>query len=150
MNSLLLSISARYLMWPLLLLSLVILYRGHNLPGGGFIGGLIAASPFALIMLADGVRRARLKLCFSPVSFIAAGVAIAGVSGLLAFLGGEVLMKGLWLPGFTLPVLGKVHLGSPLLFDIGVYLAVIGFITNVLFSFEEDSLEEGEESEGTL
>ena len=137
MPSVMLNLATKYLFWPLLILSLVVLYRGHNLPGGGFIGGLIAAFPFILIMLAAGVDVARAKLKVSPMTLIVMGLSVATFSSMSAWFAGETFMTGLWLPEFTLPMLGKMHLGTPLVFDIGVYLAVVGFCLTVIFQLEE-------------
>ncbi|MEM6822210.1 MAG: Na+/H+ antiporter subunit B [Verrucomicrobiota bacterium] len=137
MTSIILSAASRFLFVPLIIISLIVLYRGHNLPGGGFIGGLIASSAFVLVMLADGTKAARQALKVTPVSLIAAGLLVAISSGILAIAVGQMFMKGLWLPGFAVPLLGNVHLGTPLLFDIGVYLAVLGFSLGVIFELEE-------------
>lgn len=127
MNSLLLHIAARALSWPFLVLSLWILYRGHNLPGGGFIGGLIAASGFILHDLSGYGRPRRGFFSTSPFVFLVSGLGVAVASTLPGMIGGA-FMQGVWLPGFELPLLGGVHLGTPLVFDIGVYLTVIGFM----------------------
>lgn len=137
MNSLMLRRLAHEIFWPLLILSVVALYRGHNLPGGGFIGGLLAASPFVLVGLAEGLAAARQRLRVSPVMLIATGLALALGSGWLTPLAGQDFMTGGWLPTFTLPLLGAVHLGTPLIFDIGIYLSVVGFTLTVIFSLGE-------------
>jgi multicomponent Na+:H+ antiporter subunit B len=136
-DSLILRLAARALFMPLLVLSLFVLYRGHNLPGGGFIGGLLASAPFVLVSLASGVTSARRKLRFSPVTLMAAGIAFALAGALPSLLVEKTFFTGLWLPSFYLPVLGAIHLGTPLIFDIGVYLAVIGFTLAVAFNLEE-------------
>ena len=128
MNSLLLHIAARALSWPFLALSIWILYRGHNLPGGGFIGGLIAASGFILHDLSGHGRPRRGFFSTSPFAFLALGLGLAVASTLPGMLGGGAFMQGMWLPGFELPLLGGIHLGTPLVFDIGVYFTVIGFM----------------------
>ncbi len=128
MNSLLLHIAARFLSWPLLIVSIWILYRGHNLPGGGFIGGLLAAAGFLLYDLSGHGRPARGFFSLSPFFFLPLGLGLAVLSALPGMLGGGAFMQGVWLPGFELPLLGSVHLGTPLIFDIGVWFAVIGFI----------------------
>lgn len=137
MDSLILRLASRALFLPLLLLSLVVLYRGHNLPGGGFIGGLLAAAPFVLISLATSVERARTVLRISPVTLMACGIAFALAGALPSLLMNETFFTGLWLPAFEAPLLGAVHLGTPLVFDVGVYLAVIGFTLTVAFNLEE-------------
>ena len=127
MNSILLNTARRYVGPLLLILSLVLLYRGHNLPGGGFIGGLMAASSIILSAYAHGWAEVEKRLPIDPLVLMASGLSIAMLSGLPGIFLGDVYMKGLWLPPFKVFILGKVKLGTPFLFDVGVYLAVIGF-----------------------
>jgi len=127
MYSALLVISSRYLFWLLMLLSLVVLYRGHNLPGGGFIGGLIAASAVLVVALSAGWEKAVTSLPVEPLTLIVVGLFTAIISAFIGPLSGIGFMEGVWMPFFDLPLLGKVKLGTPLLFDVGVYLTVIGF-----------------------
>lgn len=137
-NSVLLKIAASALSPVLAALSLLVLYRGHHLPGGGFIGGLMAASAVALILLGHGLEAARRALRVPPVALNIAGLAIGTSAGLFApLLYGQPYLTGVWLPAFDLPVLGVVHLGTPFLFDIGVYLTVIGFVLLCLFTLVE-------------
>jgi multicomponent Na+:H+ antiporter subunit B len=138
--------AARILFPSLLVLSLIVLYRGHNLPGGGFIGGLMAATAFILVGISDSMERAKQVLRVEPVVLMAWGLATAVLSGVPGLLSGSPFMTGQWLPGFSLPLLGKVHLGTPLVFDVGVYMVVIGFALHTTFSLaklthtdEEDS-----------
>ncbi len=137
MNSIILRSASRYLLTPLVLLSLFVLYRGHNFPGGGFIGGLLASAAVALSILANGVAVARRQLKIDPVTILGIGLAVAMTSALIPLLTGEIFFTGLWLPAFELPLLGKVHLGTPLVFDIGVYFTVIGFSLAVIFELED-------------
>jgi multicomponent Na+:H+ antiporter subunit A len=111
----------------LLLVSLVLLWRGHNLPGGGFIGGLVAASGVALVALGFGVTAARQVLRLPPATFVGIGLGIAVGAGVLGLLAGEPFLSGLWMGAASLP------LGSPLLFDVGVFLTVFGAILHMLF-----------------
>ncbi len=120
-----------------LVLSIIVLYRGHNEPGGGFIGGLLGAVAIILIVITRGVRPATQALRIRPQTLMAVGLLIGAGSGLLSYLAGEEFLTGLWLPTFSLPLLGTVHLGTPLIFDIGVYLTVFGFVTSVVFSLAE-------------
>lgn len=134
MNAYLLSIGCRYLAPLLILLSLVLLYRGHNLPGGGFIGGLMAASAILLVALANGWEQARKTLRVDPVTLMIVGLALAVGSGMFAWIDGSPFMEGRWLPTWQVPLLGKVKLGTPLLFDVGVYLTVVGFALQTAFA----------------
>jgi multicomponent Na+:H+ antiporter subunit B len=129
MNPILLKTASRHLGPLLVALSLLVLYRGHNLPGGGFIGGLLAASAVVLYALSDGIEAAERKLPLGAVGLMALGLCIAGLSGLPGLLAGDPFMAGRWLPALEAPLIGKIKLGTPVLFDVGVYLTVIGFIT---------------------
>ena len=129
--------AARLLFPALLILSFIVLYRGHNLPGGGFIGGLLASIAFILIGLGDCMEEAKRYLRFDPVNLMTSGLLIALLSGLPQLFFGQALMQGAWLPTFSLPLLGTVHLGTPLIFDVGVYLVVIGFTLYTTFSLAE-------------
>lgn len=142
MNPIILRISARYLVPILLVVSLVLLLRGHNAPGGGFSGGLLAASAFALYTLAFGSGQARRLLRFDPRTLLATGVLISLASGLPAMFGGEAYLASLWVVP-TLPVIGALPLGTPLVFDIGVFITVIGFTLTIMFALYEYD-EEGE------
>lgn len=135
MDSLVLRTATRYLLPLLLLFSVFVLLRGHNEPGGGFVGGLVAASAFALYALAFGVERARQLLSVSPRRLIGLGLLIAVLSGLVGVLVGDPFMTAQW-EERPLPVVGK--LGTPLLFDIGVYLTVIGVVLTIIFALAEE------------
>ncbi len=110
----------------LALVSLMLLWRGHNLPGGGFIGGLVAASATVLLALAFGVARARSVLRVSPVVMLAAGLALAAGAGVIGLVQGEPFLTGNWIFPGGLP------LGTPLLFDVGVFLTVLGAVLHML------------------
>lgn len=135
MTSLILSTMIRFLIPLLLLFSVFLLLRGHNDPGGGFVGGLVAGSALALYAVAHGIEAARLLVPVRPVVLIASGIGLAIASGFLAVLRCEPFLTGQWLP-VPLPAVGKV--GTPLLFDLGVYLLVIGVLAQVFFVLWEE------------
>lgn len=135
MRSLILLTAIRYLLPLLLLFSIFILLRGHNDPGGGFVGGLLAAAAFALYAIARGVEEARRLLRIDPRTMIGLGLLTAVSSGLLALTIGLPFMTGMWSEQ-EVPVLGKV--GTPLMFDFGVYLVVIGITLLIIFSLAEE------------
>ena len=135
MNSLVFQTTIRAITPLLLAFSLFMLLRGHNEPGGGFIGGLLAVSAFALYALAFDARRARALLRVSPRTLTAMGLLLATASGCLAWLVEQPFMNGLWLP-FDLPA--ELKLGTVLLFDVGVYLVVLGAALLVLLTLSED------------
>lgn len=132
MNSLVLSAFARLFFAMMIAVSLYVLYRGHNEPGGGFVGGLIGASGLAVLALAEGVGAARRVLHLHPVALMGTGLVLALLSGLPGlFLQGSYLTHW-WLH------LGSLHLGTALLFDIGVYLVVIGGVLALVLRFYEE------------
>lgn len=137
MKYFILGFAGRLLFPCLIVLSLVVLYRGHNLPGGGFIGGLMAATAYILVGIGSTMQAAKAKLRVDPVTLLAVGLAVAILSGLPGMLGGGTFLTGEWLPTFSLPLLGKIHLGTPLVFDVGVYLVVIGFTLHTTFCLAE-------------
>lgn len=137
MRGLILPTATTYLMPVLLVFSVFLLLRGHNEPGGGFAGGLVAASAFVLLSIANGVDVARRTLRSDPRSLIGAGLSIMLLSGFVApLLAGDAYLASLW---WTFEV-GEyaVSMGSPLLFDIGVYLGVTGTILLITFALEEE------------
>ena len=135
-ESLILSTAARLMLPLLLLFSVFLLLRGHYEPGGGFIGGLVAAAAFALYATAFGVDATRGVLRIDPRVLIGAGVLVAAVSGMFAWVFGNPYLTDVWLER-TVPVIGTV--GTPLIFDIGVYFVVLGVVLKIIFVLAEDT-----------
>lgn len=130
--SLILRTAARLLVPLMLLFSIFLMLRGHNQSGGGFIGGLVASVSFALYAMAYGVTASKRALRADPRTLMASGLGLALVSGVIPlFLDGPML-KGLWV---KLP--GGIKVGTPILFDVGVYLLVIGVTLIVIYELEE-------------
>ena len=134
-RSILLSVAARYLMPLMLVFSVFLLIRGHNEVGGGFAGGLVAASALMLYGIANSPAALRKLLPVEPHRLVASGLLAALLSGVIPMLVGKPFMTGLWLKT-ALPVIGKV--GTPLLFDSGVYLVVIGVVVWILLTLAEE------------
>ncbi|MEM6637119.1 MAG: Na+/H+ antiporter subunit B [Pseudomonadota bacterium] len=141
MKSIILMAGTRYLVGVLLVFSLYMLWRGHNEPGGGFIGGLIGATSFVLYAIAFGTEAARRALRVMPQTVAAVGLGIALVAGLAAALAGDDLFTGQWLfLGADPEIEGDkgLPLSTVLVFDIGVYLVVFGAILTLVFAMEEE------------
>ena len=136
MTSLILRTMVRLLLPLLLMFSVFLLLRGHNEPGGGFVGGLMAATGFALFSIAFGSATARRILRIDPNMLIGVGLMIALSSGLITLLLNQPFLTGIW---YKLPLgsVGKLELGTPLFFDIGVYLTVWGVTLTIIFALEE-------------
>jgi multicomponent Na+:H+ antiporter subunit B len=121
----------------LLVFSAFMMLRGHNAPGGGFIGGLIAATGFVVYAIACGTADARKALRFDPANIAGAGLGIALLAGVMAMLWGDAFFTGQWLfLGATEDSKG-LPLSSVLVFDIGVYLVVLGAVLSITFALEE-------------
>jgi multicomponent Na+:H+ antiporter subunit B len=135
MKSLILSTATRYLLPLLLLFSIFVLLRGHNEPGGGFVGAMIASAAFALYAIAYDVAQARRALRVNPITLIGAGLLVAATSGSVPLLLGKPFMTAFWSKQ-VVPVLGK--LGTPLAFEIGLYLTVLGVMLLIIFSLAEE------------
>jgi multicomponent Na+:H+ antiporter subunit B len=136
MNSLILRTATQLLLTILLLFSLFLMLRGHDLPGGGFIGGLVAAAAVALYAIAFGYRAAQAMLRVAPQGLVGVGLLAAVVAGFLGLLEGQPFLTGQW----WIVGLGggaELKLSSPLLFDVGVYLVVVGTVLTMLFALEE-------------
>lgn len=119
----------------MLLFSVFITLRGHNEPGGGFIGGLIAASAFALYGISHGVPTVRRALRFHPMEIAGFGLFLAAAMGILSVVFAKPFMTGLWV--FPAPFGVEVALSTPMFFDIGVYFVVTGTFTSIALSLEE-------------
>ncbi len=138
MVSIILATASRYLLPLMLIFSFFLLLRGHNEPGGGFVGGLMAAAAYSLYMIANGINEAKKLLRTEPIRLIAVGLFIALLSGFISVVNGQNFMTGVW-SSDEFPVVGK--LGTPLLFDLGVYFLVLGITLKIVFSLaEEDEL----------
>ena len=138
MNSIILRVGTKYLCGILVLFSLYMLIRGHNEPGGGFIGGLIGSTGFVLFALACGTADARNALKVMPQNIAMAGLGIALLAGIYAALFGDALFTGQWLFINETPEDKGIPISTVLFFDIGVYLVVFGSILSIVFAMEEE------------
>lgn len=128
--------ATRLLAALILVFSVFQLLRGHDQPGGGFIGGLIASTAFALMALSDGAAAARRALRIEPRTLATCGLALALGSGAVSLAAGRPLLTGLW---WTLAVGDRAYkLSTVLLFDLGVYLAVMGAVLAIVLALEDE------------
>lgn len=131
MNSIIFRVGSSVVLPFALLLSLFLLWRGHNDPGGGFIGGLIAAAGYACYALPRGKTALRQVLPIDSLQLLGLGLAAALVSGLFGLMDSAAFLTHAWTD------LAGLAIGTTLLFDIGVYLTVIGAILTFLSLFLE-------------
>jgi multicomponent Na+:H+ antiporter subunit B len=137
MNSLILRTATRLLVSLMLVFSVYLLLRGHDAPGGGFLGAMIASVAFVLYTLADGPAAVRQTLRVAPGTIAVVGLGLTLVSGLAAALTDQAIFAGLWVP-IGAPEAGELLLGTPLLFDVGVYVAVVGAVLTIILALEEN------------
>jgi multicomponent Na+:H+ antiporter subunit B len=137
MRSIILQTATRLILTLLLLFSVFLLVRGHNEPGGGFIAGLVTSGAFVLYAIAYDVRLARQAIRFEPHIFIGAGLLVAMVSGLASLFTEQPFLTGEWVSWKFNPS-DAIELGTPLLFDIGVYIVVIGATLTIIFTLAEE------------
>ena len=131
MTSVILKTATRLVGALVLVLSVYLLWRGHHAPGGGFIAALVAATGFALVVLSEGPGVVRRGLRIRPQYLIAAGLVLSMGAGLIGMMRQQPFLTGVWWPSTTAVA------GTPLFFDMGVFLVVLGAILTVLLALEE-------------
>ena len=131
MNSLILQIAVRYLVPVMFLVSLLLLFRGHHQPGGGFIGALLASSALIFKTFVTGSGETKRNIPLRPLILIIAGLTIAFSAAIIPLFLGMSFFQGAWYE-INLPLIGKP--GTPLLFDIGVYILVLGIVSKIVLS----------------
>jgi multisubunit Na+/H+ antiporter MnhB subunit len=140
MTSSILQTATRLLMPLLLLFALFLLFRGHNAPGGGFVAGLVVAAAFVLHALAYGIAASRRALLVPPPVLLPIGLSVALLSGIPAVVLGLPFMTALWTTVGTGPA--GIAVGTPLVFDIGVFLAVVGVVLTIVFTLGDVTVSE--------
>lgn len=136
MNSLIYKVGANLLFGILLVFSLFMLLRGHNEPGGGFIGGLIGAVAFIVYAMSENIKATRAVLRVNPEYLAVFGLAVALFAGLMGPMFEDGLFAGQWLFVGATETSKGWPLSSVLLFDIGVYFTVLGAIVALVLEME--------------
>lgn len=130
--SFLLKASTPFFFFVVLILAIYLLLRGHNLPGGGFIGGLALSMAMLLHGLAHGFDNMEFQMRIDPIRLATYGLALSLGTALA-----PVFFRRPFFEHFQtyvqLPYLGKTAFGTPMLFDIGVFMVVVGIATKVIF-----------------
>jgi multisubunit Na+/H+ antiporter MnhB subunit len=132
-NSFIFRTIVRILFFLINILAIYLLLRGHDAPGGGFIGGLAAAIALVLLGLAVGLEEIHRVLRFDPVRVASAGLTLSVVTGAVPMMFGRPFLEHFHFHVSGVPVLGELHIGTPLAFDVGVYLVVVGVTCKVIF-----------------
>jgi multicomponent Na+:H+ antiporter subunit B len=121
------------------ILAAYLLLRGHNLPGGGFIAGLATAISLVLLSLAIGNEAIHAGIRFDPVRVAVVGLMLATLTGAIPWLIGRPFLEHFQAHLPAVPWLGDLHLGTPLLFDLGVYFVVVGIAAKIVFVFAKST-----------
>lgn len=122
--------------WIINLFALFVFFKGHNAPGGGFIAGIASAISLVFLYVIEG--RACLNRIPNPVLLAAVGLGLAYGTALVPTLFNQAfLMHTMW--HLHIPLLGDLHIGTPALFDLGVYFVVIGITVGIALWFDEAS-----------
>lgn len=136
MNSIILQIASKYVKWILVIFALVALFRGHNYPGGGFIGGLLIGLSVVFQRLVGNFKTTNDKFKIQPEAYIASGLFLILISTLPGLFMKGTFMAGVW-GSISVPLLGELKIGTPFVFDFGVFLAVIGVTLMFFFTLNK-------------
>ncbi len=137
MGTLILKTATRLLVGLILVFSVYLLFRGHQSPGGGFAGALVAGTAFALFAISEGAATLRRALRIDPRLVTTTGLLTALAAGMTAIVRHKPFLTGLWW-GWGQGADEHVFIGTPVVFDIGVYLTVLGTILTLVLALEEE------------
>ncbi|MFI4861514.1 MAG: MnhB domain-containing protein [Phycisphaerales bacterium JB063] len=136
MSSLILR-NAMSLIFPLtLIFAIYMALKGHNEPGGGFIGGLIAATALVMIRMSHGKDAMARLMPFHPRVLIAGGIALAGLTAVVPMAFGLPLLTSR--APYIYPLGHEIHVPTAMFFDLGVLLVVVGVASGMIFRLGEE------------
>ncbi|HRE00034.1 MAG TPA: MnhB domain-containing protein [Ilumatobacteraceae bacterium] len=138
--------SARMVFHAVLIGSIYLLFAGHNQPGGGFAGGLVAGAAIALRYLAGGIDDVRAISRFRPWTVLGSGLTLSAAIALAPLLKGQPVLTSMG-HEFDLPLLGHAYASTTLAFDLGVYTLVIGLVLMVFEAFGDDAADDTVDAE---
>ncbi|MGI2329271.1 Na(+)/H(+) antiporter subunit B [Planococcus sp. YIM B11945] len=136
-NDVMLQTATKVVTFIILMFAVHIFFAGHYTPGGGFVGGLLTASAIVLLMLAFDIETVKKIIPFNYVIMIAIGLLLAlGTASASIFFNVPFFTHAY--DYFNLPLFGKTSLHSAALFDLGVYLVVVGVTMTIIQTIGED------------
>ncbi|HWO95209.1 MAG TPA: Na(+)/H(+) antiporter subunit B [Bacillus sp. (in: firmicutes)] len=135
-NDLVLQTITKVIVFMILIFSIYLFWTGHYTPGGGFVGGLMASSGLVLLLVAFDVETVKNVIPFDYKMLIAAGLLVAVLTGLGSFLFDVPFLTHTF-GHLHLPALGEVSLATASLFDLGVYLVVVGVTMTIIQTIGE-------------
>lgn len=137
-NNLILQTITKVIVFLILLFSVDIFFAGHYTPGGGFIGGLMTSAAIVLLLLAFDLKTVKKLFPFNYIFVAAIGLLISLLTGLSAFLTGKPFLTHAFNKHVQLPIWGETSLHTAALFDLGVFLVVVGVTMTIIQTIGED------------
>lgn len=147
-RSVVLDVCVQVAFHSVLVLSLYLLFAGHNQPGGGFVGGLVAAAAFALRYVAGGIEEVRAITRLRPWTLLGMGLLGSTATAAIALAAGGDLLESTKFER-NVALLGEVKATTALPFDLGVYLVVVGLVLMVLESLGDEGIDPGDDDGAT-
>ncbi|WP_144463526.1 Na(+)/H(+) antiporter subunit B [Siminovitchia fortis] len=136
-NDVILETVTKIVVFIILTVAVYLFFSGHNSPGGGFIGGLVLASAFVLLLLASDIETVKKGIPFDFKRVAALGVFISVTTGLGALLFGKPFLTQSH-STFHLPYFGETEFATITIFEAGVALTVVGVVVSIILSISED------------
>jgi multisubunit Na+/H+ antiporter MnhB subunit len=130
-------VSVRLIYPAVIVGSVYLLFAGHNQPGGGFVAGLVTGAAIALRYAVGGIEEIRAAWRLRPWTFLGVGLLVATTTAAVPLALGGAVLEGGYVEA-DVALLGHVKLTSALLFDLGVYLAVVGMVLMAFEAFGDD------------
>jgi multisubunit Na+/H+ antiporter MnhB subunit len=130
--------SVQVLFHAVMLASVFLLVSGHNRPGGGFVGGLVAGGAISMRYVSGGIESVRSVVRPKPWTVLGTGLLLAATVAALPLLFGDPLLTS-YEAKLDVPLFGTVGLYSVMVFDLGAYVAVIGVVVMVFEAFGDDT-----------
>jgi len=137
MNNLILKTTTSLIVFILLGFAIYLFFAGHNSPGGGFVGGLVTSGAILLLYMAYGREMVDKLMPINFMALIPTGIIIALLCGAGAFTFDEPFLTHTF-GHVTIPILGKVELATATIFDLGVYLTVLGTTLSIILNIAGD------------
>ena len=136
-NDVILQFTAKIVFFMIFFYAVHIFFAGHYTPGGGFVGGLVTASAIVLLIIAFDIKTVQSIVPINYIYLVAVGLIIAGATAAFSMFMGKPFFTH-YFDYFYLPLLGKTSLHTAALFDLGVYLVVVGVTMTIIQTIGED------------
>ncbi|WP_100010871.1 Na(+)/H(+) antiporter subunit B [Lentibacillus sediminis] len=136
-NDLILRTTTSLIAFMMLGFAIYLLIAGHNAPGGGFVGGLLTAGAVLLMYMAYGTEAVEKMIPINFTTLVPIGLAVAVGTGVGSFIFNQPFLSHTF-GYFTFPIFGEIELATAMLFDVGVYLTVVGVVMTIILTIAND------------